>query len=122
MADVTVDKGWLVSVVTANRDAHRGVFEEAVEKFRVLALERLDALVKQITAGQIVALHVRLPIPEEHTDDYARALKMLDAHVGTTVELSETAYRCLVEDEWGWHRAFVSNTMAYMNTYPPADT
>lgn len=122
MAPVRVDKDWLVRTVRSNRQQHHAVFVKACKQFKTLALQRLEALVDEVAAGKVRSLHVPLPIPEEHTEDYDRAIRMLERHVDPTVELTEDAYRCLVDDEWGWRRSFLSNTVAYSSGFPVAAT
>jgi hypothetical protein len=59
---------------------------------------------------------VALPVPEEHLADYDRAIAMLERHIEPTIQLSETAYAQLVDDDWGWRDQFVSNTYSYLAT------
>lgn len=115
MGDVTVAKAELLAIVEANRAAHWAVFQKACDKFRERAISKLNALADQVKRGDVPeSLSVGLPIPEEHTDDYDRAIRMLRMHVGETVTLSEEACMRLVEDDWGWKQAFASNTSSYL--------
>jgi hypothetical protein len=116
MGSVTVEKAALLAVVRENRAKHRAVFERAVEVFRGQANERLEALARELReSGSLPkTLYVGLPIPEEHTDDYDRAIRMLEMHIHDVVELSEEAYRRVVEDDWGWQQTFATNTRSYL--------
>lgn len=118
MSPVTVDRNNLILIVKGNRDRHRETFVKACAVFKERAIAQIEDLVSQIKAGKVRSLHIPLPVPEEHTEDYDRALRMLDMHTGSTIELTEDAYRCLVDDEWGWRHSFLSNTVAYTSEYP----
>lgn len=115
---VEVTTADLLADVTANRAKHRAIFDEAVIEFRKRAITKLDALIKDLNAGKTPDLYVHLPVPEEHTNDYDRAIKMLQLHTGETIELNEQTYTNLVEDSWGWSELFTSNTVGYTsNSY-----
>lgn len=116
MGDVTVAKAALITILRDNRAVHRKTFDVAVVKFREQAIERLDALITEIKQGKLPQLYVPLPMPEEHTGDYDRAIKMLEMHIEDTITLSEDAYARLVDDDWGWKQAFFSNTASYVGS------
>jgi hypothetical protein len=59
-------------------------------------------------------LSLSLPVPEVHTDDYDRILRMLKMHTEPTIELTEEAAMHLVDDQWGWSKSFASNTSSYL--------
>jgi hypothetical protein len=52
--------------------------------------------------------------PEEHTEDFDRAIEMLQWEVGDEVTLSEHDFATLVQNQWGWARSFASNTTSYV--------
>ena len=115
ISDITVDKAALIETLHANRAQHHKVFLEACEQFQVRATVELEQVMSLIRAGKLPRMvGVQLPIPEEHTDDYDRAIAMLKRHLGDTITLSEEAYARLVDDDWGWKDSFASNTVAYL--------
>jgi hypothetical protein len=97
-----------------NRTKHHAAFVKACEVFREKAIAELNAMTDAVARGDIRRLYVSLPVPEEHTADYDRAIQMLNLHLGDTVELSEEAFTRLVQDEWGWRNAFLLNTASYL--------
>lgn len=113
MRQVTVKKADLVKVVSDNRAEHRQIFEEAVEGYKKRAIELLEGHIERIREGKIERVAVSLPVPEDHTADYDRVLKMLDMSVDDDVTLDETAFAEYVMDDWGWQRQFLTSSSAY---------
>lgn len=114
MPDITVPKHQLLQILERNRTAHRNAYDRALEKFREQAIMRLDKMLAQVRAGKSPRLYVDLPVPEEHTADYDRAIQMLAMDTTVDVKLSETAYARLVDDDWGWRDSFAANTSSYL--------
>lgn len=115
MRTITVDKAQLLAKLGANRAAHAATFQLAIEKYREQAIEHFERYVKAIKAGGDVPRVLPLPQPEEHTEDYDRAIEMLKWHQGDTIQLDEGEFRQYVHDDWGWARSFLSNTTSYTN-------
>lgn len=113
MRQVTVKKADLVKVVTDNRAEHRQIFEEAVEGYKKRAVELLEAHIERIKNGKLERVAVSLPVPQDHTADYDRVLKMLDMSVDDTVTLDDGAFAEYVMDDWGWQRQFLTDSSAY---------
>jgi hypothetical protein len=113
MKTVRVSKADLIATVTVNRDQHRETFIAAQEKFRERVIEQLDARLAEARQGKHVDLAIRLPEPVDYTDEYQRALDMLDWEIDDEVELDQQTFAQLVRNEWSWARMFASNTEAY---------
>ena len=110
---VTVEKNALLSTLKENRESHALMYQEAMEVYRKQMIDTLNQLVDTLKAGKDVEHFIRLPIPEEHTDDYDRAIKMYEWHIGNEVTLDSQRFNELVLNEWGWSSSFVSNTASY---------
>jgi len=110
---VTVNKIALRKAVQENRDEHRKIFEEAVVGYKKRAVELLEDHIKRIEKGKIERIAVSLPVPEDHTHDYDRVLKMLDMSVAEEIELDEHRFAQYVMDDWQWQRQFLSDSSAY---------
>ena len=94
MRAIRVDKDDLLKKVQTNRDAHRGIFEEAVEGYRKRSVEILEEHIQKIKAGKLEEVYVRLPRPSDHTKDYDRVIEMLEMHEDTSIcEISLRASR-----------------------------
>lgn len=114
--EITVNKAKLLEVLQENRATHVETFQRAIEKYRVKALEFFEEQIAIIKAGGEPERGMRLPLPEEHTDDFDRAIKMVDWHQGSTMNLTDDQFEQFVENRWGWHRTFIANTTSYVQT------
>ena len=111
--DITMSKTALIAILQTNMRAHKDVYEVALAKYRETAIAGLDALIARVRAGESVLLSVHAPVPEDHTNDYRRAIGMLDADISDTVTLSEDAYSKLVDDEWEWTASWTTSNTFY---------
>lgn len=107
MEQVTMRKEQLLEVLQQNRENHQELFVEAHEMFVRKAIENLESRLNMAKTGKI-DLHVELVEPEDHTDQYDRAIEMLDYEVNDEVTLSQHEFAQLVMDNWGWMPQFSS--------------
>ena len=116
MRAIRVDKDDLLKKVQKNRDAHRGIFEEAVEGYRKRSVEILEEHIQKIKAGKLEEVHVRLPRPSDHTKDYDRVIEMLEMHEDTSIEIDEDHFASYVMDDWSWKNEFLATNSTYSAT------
>lgn len=117
MYQVTVTKERLRTALEANRKAHVEAFDAVWEAFRKKAEANAHELYQQIIdarKGDTIRLGLQMQVPENHADDYDRALQMLDWETGDEVVLSEGEFTQLIQDDWGWKRQFATTGFAYM--------
>lgn len=112
---VVVQKDKLVETLTANRDAHRAIFEEALEGYKTRSVELLEEHIERIKKGKVERIVVSLPVPEDHTDDYDRALTSLEWSIFDEVELTMREFDQYVRDNWSWKGEFTATTSLYNN-------
>jgi len=113
-AEVTVTKTELLKVLEANRATHRETFIAAQSGFRARVIEELDRRLAEARAGHHVDLMIRLPEPEDHTEDYDREIRMLQMHTGDTVTVGAHLFDQIVMDRWGWSTSFNTTNSAYL--------
>jgi len=116
MRQITVDKADLKVRLQTNRASHHSTYLKAVEVYRKKAAELAKEQAELLLRGEIRVIVVNLPVPEDHTDDYDRALQMLDWDKGSVTILTEDEFRQYVQDDWGWQRSFATNTTSYLAT------
>ena len=114
MNTITVDKAKLMQTLVENRAKHRDTYFKAIEVYRAKAIEIFEEQLEALKAGKLPERSLRLPLPEEHTADYDRAVEMLHWHEGDTVELTEREFAQYVQDDWGWRQTFTANTTSYV--------
>ena len=113
MRNVTVNRDEFLVEVTANREAHREVFEEALEGFHRRLKAELDRRVRDLKAGRHINQYLGLPEPEDHTDDYDRILTMARMSVDDVLELTQEDFAMYVMDQWHWKGAFTETVSWY---------
>lgn len=115
MEVVVVKKDALASTLQENRDKHRAIFEEALEGYKTRSVELLEEHIERIRKGKVERILVSLPVPEDHTDDYNRALTSLEWSIFDEVELSMREFDMYVRDNWTWKGEFTATTSMYNN-------
>ena len=113
---INVDNKRLQDTLRANRDAHQSQYLVAIEKYRERTIEWLNAQLDAVKAGKDPQRSLPLPIPEEHTKDFDRAIRMLEWDINDTITLEEHQFQEYVMNQWGWAQTFASNTSSYLST------
>lgn len=113
---VTVSKSDILKILKKNRKTHRTIFEEAVEGYKSAAIREIEKRVKQIKDGKLINIAVALPVPEDHTSEYDRAIKMVEMEVSDTITLHDTEFAELIMDDWHWKKQWVSSNSKYSMT------
>ena len=115
MKTVKVEKARLLKALYENKKSHEEDFEITWDGYATRVVSNLEELLraaKNRRVGEQINLHVNLSAPENHSEDYARAIQMLDWELEDTVELEEVEFQSFVQDDWDWtHRVRSSNTM-----------
>lgn len=112
-AHAKVKKQELIEALTANREGHRAKFLAAQEAYRARVIDILDQRLADARAGRQIDLTFYLPVPEDHTADYDRELRMLEMEVEDTVSLDSRLFDQLVMDNWAWSPAFAATNSVY---------
>lgn len=116
MKIVKVNKNQLLAELDKNRVAHRDIFLAAQEKYAQRFVEELERRLKDAREGRGFDQFIGLPVPEDHTPDYDRAIKMMNMSVEMVIELTEQEFATYVMDDWAWKRAWHANTASYTNS------
>ena len=116
MENVKVKKQEVLETIKKNREQHRKIFLEAVDGYKAKCVELLEMKLKAIKNGWVGAVSVSLPVPEDHTKDYDRAIKMLEMSVDDVIEMDEDSFTQFVMDDWHWKRNFLVSNSAYSGT------
>lgn len=116
MENTTVKKSELVKKLTENREAHHAVYLEALDGYQAKVLGQLDAFRVRVLAGDVIAVVINLPKPEDHTKDYDRILVQCDMEVSDELVLTDREFQTYVMDDWGWQRQFLASNAGYSQT------
>ncbi len=114
MHQVTVDRVQLLARISANRNAHRGVFEEAIEGYRKEAIAELERSLNDAKNGRKVQRWLQLVEPEDHTNEYDTVIDMLEHSVDATITLDARSYARYALDKWEWKEQFAGTVNSYL--------
>lgn len=123
MRKVTVRKADLLETLKTNRETHEADFDIAWEKYREQAISNVTALLdslKDLSEAYEVELFVNLSKPELHTDDFDRAIEMIDWEVSDEVELTEQEFQQYVQNNWHWMGKFRQDNVFYTGSASPS--
>lgn len=123
MREVEVDKEQLIATLVANKVTHEADWEIAWEAFREKAMKNCGKIIeslKKAPKGGVVELYVGLQPPENHSDDYKRALEMCEWERSDYVTLTEGEFKCYVQDQWGWKAGFETSNAFYTGSTSPS--
>lgn len=115
MNTVKVNKHTLFNKLLKNRATHIKEAAEAKIDYKKAVIKDLETKLKKAKAGKRVDLLVRIPQPENHKEDYDRAIEMLEMSVETNIELSANEFDQYVKDNWHWKHQFSASNMLYKN-------
>lgn len=110
---VTCGKDEILAKLKANREQHSKLVAEAQEGYLAKAQSELEKKLGALREGKIVGLAFSLKVPKDFSTVYDTTIHMLEAHTGTTIELSADEFRHLVDDEWDWTRDFINANASY---------
>lgn len=99
MNEVKVKTNDLLHVLRKNRDAHAQLYKDAVEGYKVETEKKLQAAIKKVADGQMMA-SIKLNVPKDHTKDYDRVIRMLEMSVESELTLRSHEFEQYVLDEW----------------------
>ena len=115
MEDIEMKKDVLIDKIKANLETHTDTYEKAVEVFKRKQVALLEEMLEKAKHGgefDRLALS-RMPLLENHTNDYELALEMLELETRDVVSIDTYAFRRYVRDEWEWKQSWAANTQAY---------
>jgi hypothetical protein len=116
--EVKVSKAELLVILRENRSKHRDTFLEAQKKYRERVIEELERSLADARSGNDIRRDIRLPVPEDHTSDYDREIRMLEMEVEDTILIPSHQFDWFVMDKWSWSPSFAANTVGYTMQRP----
>lgn len=114
MKSVRVKKIELLDRVGKNRKAHRDRFLKALDGWKKEAVRVLEDAYESAKSGKLEDVRVFLQRPDDHTDEYDRAIEMLAMEVSDEVEIDADDFAHLVQDRWDWMSQFMTSTAYYL--------
>lgn len=113
MQKVRIFKSEVTQRVDDNRDKHKTEYEAAMNVYRRKVVIELEHLIDSLNDGDNPDLYIKLPRPENHTDEYDVVLDMLNSSADDVVELNYEEFVRYMRDEWSWKKRVSSINSAY---------
>ena len=113
MESILVNKEDLIKTLEHNLEMHIETFEEIRKKFLEHVIERAEEDISLAKQDKFPKIRHNLPVPENHSKDYNRAINMLKMDVRNEVNLTEEQYAQFIDNDWAWQRSFTSTTEFY---------
>jgi hypothetical protein len=110
---MNIEKATLIDKLKENQGKHREKFIEAIEAYRNAVIEALARALDDAKARRKFKTYFDLPIPQDHSDDYAEVIGMLELEVEDVITLSRDDYRRFYLDNWEWKREFSTTSRTY---------
>lgn len=112
---VTIKKEELLSVLKINREQHSKDYQESYLGFKVAVEEKMVENLELLRSTGKIQLTVSLTVPQEHTKEYDRVIRMLEMSTADEITVSESQFIQYVMDEWNWKAGFIGTTSLYNN-------
>lgn len=113
MNNVRVSKERLLTELSTNREKHLERYLEVEAAYRKKIVEECYDKIVKAENGEKFDRHFEAVKPTDHTEDYDRAIMMLNYSVEDTVELTSYEFDNYVLDRWDWSGAFGETYAAY---------
>ena len=116
--NVKVKKHELLSVLNENLVKHVDDVHEALELRRKEMKEYFtDAISKmERDEGYDAKENINFPKPSDSSNDYKKAIRMVEMTQDEIIELSEEQFDKLVMDDWDWKSALAMTSAIYGKT------
>lgn len=113
MNQVRVDKGELLRILEKNARAHAEEYLVLERSYKAALKEFFEEQLEAIENGEEPVLYCNLPQPTDHTEDYDRAIQMLQMSLDGDVNLNASEFRTYIQDEWGWKNEHLATSTFY---------
>lgn len=113
---VLVNKDEALSTLKENRIRHSKIVQEAREGYVKTAKVELARRLNDLESGSVVSLNFALQPPQNYTNVYDVAIKMLELHTKDTIELDGRQVQHMIMDNWDWQNSFLLSSSLYSST------
>ena len=106
----------VLACLKTNRGQHRRIFKDACDGYRQQFIAKLNKVIDALKAGDLSVQSMYLTVPEDHTEDYDYAVKMLEMTTQDELELTEKDVAQYIMDDWGWKKQWDETVTSYSGT------
>ncbi len=115
MNSVKLTKEELLSNVIANLDKHKIDVSDALKLRRETIAKSFKKQLEEMEwdVDFQPKEHLSFPMPKDHSEDYKKAIRMIEMTTDEVIELSESQFDKLVMDNWGWKSDLIATSSVY---------
>lgn len=117
MEKVTVPVKNVLTALRENYERHKAEYAEAYEGYKrqakTLLEERIQDVEQSCPDSDQADLRFDLRPPEDHRDDYERAIGMLEMTTETETRITATQYAAFIQDKWSWQQDWKFSNRQY---------
>jgi hypothetical protein len=115
----TVPIKTMLEALKKNREGHKEMFDQALEGWKESVQEAAQDVLsakddKDEMLEKLQAMYNHGQPPMDQTDSYDSAIGMLEMSNDETIEITQTQYRCYVQDDWDWKEQWLGSNSAYV--------
>lgn len=104
----------LLEVIEENMSTHRDIFLKAIDGYKKEAINQLEEMLERVKKGNTISGYWNLIVPEDHTPEYERTIKMIEFDTRDEIELNENEFSQFVMDNWAWKKDWSASNTLYI--------
>lgn len=104
--NINLPKDELLTTLVENRRQHVEVYDIAAEAYQKALIAEMKEKLAAVEAGEDFSFFRFEGKPDNHGEDYDRAIAMVEMSSGETVELNSTDFEHFILDKWYWKDEF----------------
>jgi hypothetical protein len=114
----------LLKHVRENKKKHNSILRQATRGYWKECRGRISAARKAVSQKDFDWREplMQLRVPEDHSDDYNSAIRMLEMCAEPIIEISREDFEAYVMNKWHWRSTFIATSVAYGATGPTGTT
>jgi hypothetical protein len=105
----------LLEIIYENRSKHAAEYEAALKGYFIECRVILKKWYDDITDGKPINLFISETMPENHTSDYDRVIRMLELTTEPEIRLTQELFDQYVMDNWVWKKNWSASNSKYLS-------
>jgi hypothetical protein len=114
METIKVARQKLLDKLTSNRERHIADYNAALRGYQKSALLELDRGRGKLEEDPSYRVLLTEIPPQNHAEDYGRAIRMLEWSVDELVPISHDDFARFVDDDWDWRAGWTLSNAKYL--------
>lgn len=115
MQTIEIHRDKLLPIIKENQKKHDDIYNAAVSGYWEKAEQVLQEKLAKVQAKQKIENYLGLAYPDNHADDYLRAISMIELSHQDVIDLSQQEFDQYVRNQWNWRSSFLTINSAYIS-------